>query len=75
MTHNPCEINGGNIAEIVAAMPEGGRNYLAWLLSQGIVSYLDWHLKEGLARYKADQERLQQWADELDNRFEMGKAA
>ncbi len=70
-----CEINAGNIAEIISGMPQAGRAHLAWLLNQGVVSYLDFHVKIGFERYKAEQARMQQWADEWDARNDLEKAA
>lgn len=72
---HPCKINSNNIAEIIGAMPEAGRSYLAWLLAQGVVSVLDYHVQIGLGRYQEEQRRLQQWADEWDNRYSLEKAA
>lgn len=75
ITQHECEINAGNLSEIIGGMPQAGRAYLSWLLNQGVVSYLDYHVKIGFERYKAEQARLQQLADEWDARNDLEKAA
>lgn len=66
-------VDESNLTRIVDAMPSAGRRHLAWLLAQGIISYLDGPLTKAVEQLKMDDERLNRWADEWDNRYSLEK--
>lgn len=66
-------IEESNLTRIVDAMPAPGRRHLAWLLAQGVISILDGPLTKAVEQVTIDDAKLEQWAEEWDNRYSLEK--